>query len=80
MQLRRSTTPHSFENQIAAEKARLEAELAHVPHGPQRDILLKKIRQLETTVHLYEWLHRQGSNHQNQPSSLPHHLARHDKE
>lgn len=41
MQRRRSVA-HTFEDNIAAEKARLEAELPNVPHGPVRDALLKK--------------------------------------
>jgi len=53
---RRRSHPHSFEAQIAAEKARLEAVLPQVLHGPQRDMLLKKVRQLETAAHLNEWL------------------------
>jgi len=52
--------PHSFEDQIAAEKARLEAELSHVPHGLKRDELLKRMRQLETAAHVNEWLSSPG--------------------
>ena len=57
---RRRSKPHSFEDQVAAERARLEAELPHVPHGPKRDFLLKKIRQLETAAHVNEWLSSPG--------------------
>jgi hypothetical protein len=59
MQRRRSVA-HTFEDNIAAEKARLEAELPNVPHGPVRDALLKKIRQLETASHVNEWLTSPG--------------------
>ena len=59
MQRRRSVA-HTFEDKIAAEKARLEAELPSVPHGPARDALLKKIRQLETASHVNEWLTSPG--------------------
>jgi hypothetical protein len=55
MQRRRSTF-HTFEDQIAAEKARLEAEVAHLPPGPQKDRLLRKISQLETASHISGWL------------------------
>jgi hypothetical protein len=41
MQRRRSIL-HNFEAKIAAEKARLEAQVANVPQGPLRDELLKK--------------------------------------
>jgi hypothetical protein len=53
---RRRSVPHSFEGQIAAEKKRLEEQIAGTPHGPQRDALVKKIRQLETAGHMNEWL------------------------
>jgi hypothetical protein len=55
MQRRRSAN-HTFEDCIAAEKARLEAQIANVPHGPARDELLRKIRQLDTAAHISEWL------------------------
>ncbi len=50
MPQRQRTKPHTFEDQIAAEKVRSEEQLAKTPHGPQRDALVKKIRQLETAV------------------------------
>ena len=50
--LRRQSTPHTFEDQIAAEKARIEAQVAKLPPGPQKDGLLKKLRQLETASHI----------------------------
>jgi hypothetical protein len=60
MQRRRRYFPHSFEDQIVAEKSRLEAEAARLPPGPQKDALLKKIRQLETAAHMNEWLTSPG--------------------
>lgn len=45
---RRERSPLKYEERIAAEKSRLETQLAHLPHGPARDALLKKIRQLPT--------------------------------
>jgi hypothetical protein len=39
---RRQSIPHTFEEIIAAEKARLEAQVPHLPPGPQKDRLLKK--------------------------------------
>jgi hypothetical protein len=59
MKHRRSVS-HAFEDRIAAEKARLEAQVTNVPHGPARDALLKKIRQLETASRLNEWLNSPG--------------------
>jgi hypothetical protein len=60
MQRRRRSTPHSFEDQIAAEKSRLEQQATTLPAGPQRDALLKKIRQLETASRMNEWLTSPG--------------------
>jgi hypothetical protein len=59
MQRQRSVT-HTFEENVAAEKARLKAQVAKLPPGPQRDGLLKKIRQLETASHISEWLNSPG--------------------
>jgi hypothetical protein len=48
--------PHTFEANILAEKTRLEARVEETPHGPERDKLVKNIRQLDTASHLNEWL------------------------
>jgi hypothetical protein len=60
MQRRRRSAPHTFEENIAAEKAKLEAQIAKLKPGPQRDGLLRKIRQLETALHMNEWLTSPG--------------------
>lgn len=60
MKPRRRSVPHSFEEQIAAEKSRLEAQVASLLPGPQKDALLKKIRQLETASRMNEWLTSPG--------------------
>ena len=57
---RRQSVPHTFEENIAAEKAKLEAQLAEIKPGPQMDALRKKIRQLETASHMNEWLSSPG--------------------
>jgi hypothetical protein len=59
MQHRRSI-PHTFEENIASEKAKLEAQVAKLKPGPQKDALLRKIRQLDTATHLSEWLSSPG--------------------
>jgi hypothetical protein len=43
---RRRSVPHTFEENMAAEKAKLEAQIAKLRPGPQLDALGKKIRQL----------------------------------
>jgi hypothetical protein len=57
---RRRSTPHTFEGNIAAERAKLEAELAKLNSGPQMDALRKKIRLLDTAAHMSEWLSSPG--------------------
>ena len=57
---RRQSRPHTFEQKIAAEKAKLEAQVAQLKAGPQRDALLGKIKQLNTARHLSEWLRSPG--------------------
>jgi hypothetical protein len=57
---RRRSVPHIFEDNIAVEKSTLEAQLAGRKPGPQTEALRKKIRQLETALHLNEWLSSTG--------------------
>jgi hypothetical protein len=57
---RRRSVPHTFEENIAAQKAKLEAQVAMLKPGAQMDELLKKIRQLETASHMSEWLSSPG--------------------
>jgi hypothetical protein len=60
MQQRRRSPSHSFEDQLATEKERLKGHLANEPRGPERDVLIKKIRQIETALHINEWLSSPG--------------------
>jgi hypothetical protein len=53
---RRRSVHHTFGENIAAEKAELEAQAAQLKPGPQMDAVLKKIRQLETASHMSGWL------------------------
>jgi hypothetical protein len=57
---RRQSIPHTFEENIAAEKAKLEAQIAKLRPGPEMDALRKKIRQLDTASHMGEWLRSPG--------------------
>jgi hypothetical protein len=56
----RRSVPHTFEENLAAEKAKLEAQVAKLKPGPQKDALLKKIRQLDSAAHISEWLSSPG--------------------
>ena len=52
--------PHTFEERLAAEKSRLEAQAAKLRRGPQKDELLHKIAQLETAARINDWLNSPG--------------------
>ena len=57
---RRRSVPHTFEENIAAEKAKLEAQIAQLKPGPEMNAVLKKIRQLEAASHMSKWLSSTG--------------------
>jgi hypothetical protein len=57
---RRRSVPHTFRENIAAEKAKLEAQMAKLKPGHQMDALRKKIRQLDTASHISDWLSSPG--------------------
>ena len=57
---RRQSQPHTFDENIAVEKAKLEAQLADLKPGPEADALRKKIRQLATASQMGEWLRSPG--------------------
>jgi hypothetical protein len=57
---RRRSVPHTFEENIATEKAKLEAQAAKLKPGPELDALRRKIRQLDTAAHLGDWLSSPG--------------------
>ena len=57
---RRRSVPHTFEEKIAAEKAKLEAQVANLKPSPQKDALFRKIRQLDTAAQWSEWVSSPG--------------------
>jgi hypothetical protein len=57
---RRRSVPHTFEEKIAAAKAKLEAKVAKLKPGPHREALLSKIGQLDTAASMNEWLSSPG--------------------
>jgi hypothetical protein len=52
--------PRSFEDQLAAEKLLAEQKLIVTPFGPERDALLQRMRQIDTAIHVNEWLRSPG--------------------
>jgi hypothetical protein len=55
MQRRKRSVSNKFDDQIAAEKTRLEAQIAKLPPGSEWDALHRKVRQLETALHINQW-------------------------
>jgi hypothetical protein len=50
----------TFNDRIAEQKQRLEAEIARAGPGPARNDLRKKLRQLDVASHLNAWLSSPG--------------------
>lgn len=59
-QRRRFTQTVSLEERLAGEAKRLPEQAKALPHGPQREDLLRKARQAETGSHMSEWLRSPG--------------------
>jgi hypothetical protein len=53
---RRRSVPHTLEENIAAEKVKLEAQLAKLKTGPQMDTLRRKIRDLDSANSMSDFL------------------------
>ena len=53
---RRFKQTTTLEDRLAQEAERLREEAKKLPHGPEREILLRKARQAETGSHMSEWL------------------------
>jgi hypothetical protein len=64
--MRRRSEPHTFDERLNAEKARIEAALESSEPGPERDLLERKLRQIETALRINGWLSSRG-----QPSKSP---------
>jgi|EndMetStandDraft_7_1072992.scaffolds.fasta_scaffold2908225_1 hypothetical protein len=57
---RRQSVSHTFEERIAAERAKLKAQIAELRPSPEREALRRKIRQLDTASQMSEWLRSHG--------------------
>jgi hypothetical protein len=53
---RQRSAPHTLEAQITAYAARLKAQAAGLPDGPEKNNLFEKIRQLEAASTMNAWL------------------------
>ena len=60
MKRRRFKQTTTLEERLAQEAQRLREEAKRLPHGPEREILLRKARQAETGSHISDWLRSPG--------------------
>ena len=58
----RRRVKHQFtlQDRIVAWAKEVRAQAAMLPPGPERDMLLKKVRQAETAMHLEDWANSPG--------------------
>jgi hypothetical protein len=57
---RRCSEPHTFDERLNAEKARVQAELECADLSGQRDALERKLPQIETALHIDSWVSSAG--------------------
>jgi hypothetical protein len=60
MQRRRYKTILTFPQRLDQEAKRLRTEAEKLPHGSERDQILRKARQAETALHVNDWLSSPG--------------------
>ena len=58
--MKQRPTLHLFRDRLADEKKRLEAQLAKLQPGPEREQILMKLRQLDTASRINEWANSPG--------------------
>jgi hypothetical protein len=58
--MRRRSKPHTFDERLNEEKARIEARLEAIEPGPQRELLELKVRQIENALHIDRLLSSTG--------------------
>ncbi len=58
--MRKRSEPHTFEQRLTAQKQRLEHELASLPDGRQREVVLARIDQLQTAAEMHGFLMLRG--------------------
>ena len=58
----RRTQPNQlpFQDRLALEALRLKEEAKTLPHGREREALMRKLNQIETASHVNEWLSSPG--------------------
>ena len=46
----------TLEQRLAQEALRIQEQVKSLPHGKERELLVRKTRQLETASHVNEWI------------------------
>jgi hypothetical protein len=46
----------TLEQRLAQEALRIQEQVKSLPHGKERELLVRKARQLETASHVNEWI------------------------
>jgi len=54
--LRKRSIPHTFHELLSGEKARLEAQLKNASHEQQRELIERRLRQIETVCRMDRWM------------------------
>jgi len=57
---RRFKQTSSLTERLVEDVEQLKQQLATVPPGPERDLIVRRIRQNETAAHIDEWLRSPG--------------------
>ncbi|HYD66145.1 hypothetical protein [Azospirillum sp.] len=57
---RRFKQSTSFQDRLAEEAKRFREEADKLPHGPQKELYLRRARQCETASHINDWLTSPG--------------------
>ncbi len=56
MRKRKRSEPHTFEERLTNQRHRLEQELAALPTGREREIVLARIEQLQRAADMHQFL------------------------
>ncbi|WFU75520.1 hypothetical protein [Bradyrhizobium sp. CB2312] len=53
---RKRSSPHTFDERLSAEKARLDEQLKTVSQEEQREQIRRKLHQIEMAFHMDRWM------------------------
>jgi hypothetical protein len=56
LRTQRDQPKHPFDQRLAQEALRIQEQVKSLPHSEERELLVRKARQLETALHVNEWI------------------------